>query len=228
MGQGVLVAGGTGALGGAVLEELLDAGWDVTATWVLERERDRVAGALGDRVNLVQADLFDPDAVASAVGAVDDLRAVVNLVGGYASGGKVHEVEPDELDRMLRLNLKPGFLLARAAMPRIADAGGGAYVGVSARAALRPFPGAAAYITAKAGVIAFVQALAVEYRDAGIRANAVLPNAIDTPANREQMPNADFSKWVPPAEIARVIRFLVSDDSKPTSGAAVPVYGPAV
>ena len=211
-----------------MLEALAEAGWDVTATWLVDRERDRVADALGDRVELVQADLFDPDAVAKAVDSVADLRAVVNLVGGYASGGKVHEVEPDELDRMLQLNLKPGFLLARAAMPRIAEAGGGAYVGVSARAALRPFPGAAAYITAKAGVIAFVQALAVEYRDAGIRANAVLPNAIDTPANREQMPNADFSKWVPPAEIARVIRFLVSDESAPTSGAAVPVYGRAV
>src|SRR3954452_22096844 len=228
MAPGVLVAGGTGALGGAVLEALLEGGWEVTATWVMERERDRVRDALGHRVQLVQADLFDPDAVAQAVDAVDDLRAVVNLVGGYASGGKVHEVEPEELDRMLQLNLKPGFLLARAAMPRMADAGGGAYVGVSARAALRPFPGAAAYITAKAGVIAFVQALAVEYRDAGIRANVVVPNAIDTPANREQMPNADFSKWVPPDEIARVIRFLVSDDSKPTSGAAVPVYGRAV
>src|SRR3954470_6455354 len=228
MGRGVLVAGGTGALGGAVLEALAEAGWDVTATWVVERERDRVTDALGDRVNLVQADLFDPDAVEAAVGAAGDLRAVVNLVGGYASGGKVHEVEPDELDRMLRLNLKPGFLLARAAMPRLVEGGGGAYVGVSARAAVRPFPGAAAYITAKAGVIAFVAALAVEYRDAGIRANAVLPNAIDTPANREQMPNADFSKWVPPDEIARVIRYLISDDSKPLSGAAVPVYGRAV
>src|SRR3954463_3629645 len=228
MGRGVLVAGGTGHLGGAVLEALLEGGWRVTATWVLERERDRVAAALGDRVQLVQADLFDPGAVSHAVDSVDDLGAVVNLVGGYASGGKVHEVEPDELDRMLQLNLKPGFLLARAAMPRLADGGGGAYVGVSARAALRPFPGAAAYITAKAGVIAFVKALAVEYRDAGVRANAVLPNAIDTPANREQMPNADFSKWVPPAEIAKVIRFLVSDDSKPMSGAAVPVYGRAV
>jgi NAD(P)-dependent dehydrogenase (short-subunit alcohol dehydrogenase family) len=228
MGRGVLVAGGTGALGGAVLEALLEGGWDVTATWVEDRERDRVEAALGDRVRLVQADLFDPDAVAQAVDAVEDLGAIVNLVGGYASGGKVHEVEPEELDRMLQLNLKPGFLLAGAAMPRLVEAGGGAYVGVSARAALRPFPGAAAYITAKAGVIAFVQALAVEYRDAGIRANAVLPNAIDTPANREQMPNADFSKWVPPAEIARVIRFLISDDSKPTSGAAVPVYGSAV
>jgi NAD(P)-dependent dehydrogenase (short-subunit alcohol dehydrogenase family) len=228
MASGVLVAGGTGALGGAVLEELAGSGWDVTATWVVERERDRVAEALGDRVQLVQADLFDPDAVARAVEAVDDLGAVVNCVGGYASGGKVHETEPDELDRLLRLNLKPGFLLARSAMPRLEEAGGGAYVGISARAAVRPFPGAAAYITAKAGVIAFVQALAVEYRDAGIRANAVLPNAIDTPANREGMPNADFSRWVQPAEIAKVIRFLVSDDSKPMSGAAVPVYGRAV
>jgi NAD(P)-dependent dehydrogenase (short-subunit alcohol dehydrogenase family) len=228
MGRGVLVAGGTGALGGAVLDELSAAGWEVTATWVVERERDRVAEALGDRVRLVQADLFEPEAVAAAVSAVDDLGAVVNLVGGYASGGKVHEAEPEELDRMLQLNLKPGFLLARAAMPRLVEAGGGAYVGVSARAAVRPFPGAAAYIMAKAGVIAFVQALAVEYKDDGVRANAVLPNAIDTPANREQMPNADFSRWVPPAEIARVIRFLVSDDSKPTSGAAVPVYGRAV
>jgi NAD(P)-dependent dehydrogenase (short-subunit alcohol dehydrogenase family) len=190
--------------------------------------RDRVRDALGDRVQLVQADLFEPDAVAAAVESVDDLGAVVNLVGGYASGGKVHESDPEDLDRMVQLNLKPGFLLARAAMPRLADAGGGAYVGVSARAALRPFSGAAAYITAKAGVLAFVQALAVEYKDAGVRANAVVPNAIDTPANREQMPNADFSRWVAPAEIARVIRFLVSDDSKPTSGAAVPVYGKAV
>lgn len=211
-----------------MLEALLEGGWDVTATWVEERGRDRVAGALGDRVQLVQADLFEPEAVQRAVESVDDLGAVVNLVGGYASGGKVHEADPDELDRMLRLNLKPGFLLARAAMPRLAEAGGGAYVGVSARAAVRPFPGAAAYITAKAGVIAFVQALAVEYRDAGIRANAVLPNAIDTPANRAQMPDADFSRWVAPDEIARVIRFLVSDDSKPTSGAAIPVYGRAV
>ena len=228
MGRGVLVAGGTGALGGAVLEALLEGGWEVTATWLEERERDRVAVALGDRVQLVQADLFEPDVVQRAVDSVGDLGAVVNLVGGYASGGKVHEADPDELDRMLRLNLKPGFLLARAAMPRLADAGGGAYVGVSARAAVRPFPGAAAYITAKAGVIAFVQALAVEYRDAGIRANAVLPNAIDTPANRAQMPDADFSRWVAPDDIARVIRFLVSDDSKPTSGAAVPVYGRAI
>jgi NAD(P)-dependent dehydrogenase (short-subunit alcohol dehydrogenase family) len=227
MARGVLVAGGTGALGGAVLSDLLDAGWDVTATWVEESERSRVEESLGDRVPLVQADLMDPDAVAAAVGAVPDLGAVVNLVGGFYTGSKVHETDPERFRFMLDVNLVPGFLLARAAMPLLVEAGGGAYVGVSSRAALRPFGGAAGYIVGKAGVIAFVQALAAEYRDAGVRANCVIPSVIDTPANRRDMPDADHAKWVAPEEIARVIRFLVSDDSKPTSGAAVPVYGRA-
>jgi NAD(P)-dependent dehydrogenase (short-subunit alcohol dehydrogenase family) len=227
MGRGVLVAGGTGALGAGVLEELVAHDYDVTATWVEERERERVEAAFGDRVKLVQADLFDAGAAAAAVAAVDDLGAVVNLVGGFSMGSKVHETDPEQFDSMLRLNLTPGFLLAHAAMPRLVEAGGGSYVGVSSRAALRPFAGAAGYIVGKAAVIAFVQALAADYRDAGVRANCVIPSTIDTPANRRDMPDADHSKWVPPAEIAKVIRFLVSDDSKPTSGAAVPVYGRA-
>src|SRR3954449_1299353 len=196
MARSVLVAGGTGALGGAVLDELLGAGYPVAATWVVDRERDRIEQRLGDRVQLVQADLMDAQQVQDAVDRVGDLGAVVNLVGGYSSGGRVHETDPEVFQKMLDLNLRPGFLLVRAAMPRLIEAGGGSYVGVSARAALRPFPGAVGYITAKAAVLAFVQALAVDYRDAGIRANAVVPNAIDTPRNREQMPNADFSKWV--------------------------------
>jgi NAD(P)-dependent dehydrogenase (short-subunit alcohol dehydrogenase family) len=225
----VLVAGGTGALGGAVLRELLDAGHPVTATWVVERERDRVSGELGDRdgLSLVQADLMDPDEVGEAVNGVSGLGAVVNLVGGFASGPLVHETDPDDWEKLLRLNLRPGFLLARAAVPRLVERGGGAYVGVSARPALRPFAGAAAYVTSKAAVLAFVQALDADYRKAGVRANAVLPSVIDTPANRGAEPDADYSKWVQPAEIAKVIRFLVSDDSGVTSGAGIPVYGKA-
>jgi NAD(P)-dependent dehydrogenase (short-subunit alcohol dehydrogenase family) len=110
-------------------------------------------------------------------------------------------------------------------MPRLAGSGGGAFVCVSARAALEPFAGAAGYITAKAGVLAFVRSLDAEYRPAGVRANAVLPSVIDTPANRESMPGSDWSKWVPPEQIARVIASLCSDDFAPTSGAAIPVYG---
>ena len=221
----VLVAGGTGALGAAVVSDLLDAGHAVTATWVAEHERERTVER--DGLTLRQADLLDPAAAAEAVASVEGLEAVVNLVGGFAMGPKVEATELEDFERMLRLNLVPAFNLARAAMPRLAEAGGGAFVCVSARAGLEPIAGATGYVTAKAGVLAFVRALDAEYRQAGVRANAVLPSVIDTPANRESMPKADPSKWVAPEEIARVIRFLISGDSKPVSGAAVPVYGRA-
>jgi NAD(P)-dependent dehydrogenase (short-subunit alcohol dehydrogenase family) len=224
--MGVLVAGGTGALGEAVLRELLGAGYAVATTWIVDAERERIESELSD-VALLRADLFDPGEASEAVAAIEDIQAVVNLVGGFAAGGKVHETELEDFERMLRLNLLPGFNLAHAAMPKLVERGGGAYVGVSARPALRPFPGAAGYITSKAAVLAFVQALDAEYRDAGVRCNAILPSVIDTPANRESQPDADWSKWVPPQQIAKVVRFLVSEESAPTSGAAVPVYGRA-
>ena len=223
----VLVAGGTGVLGQAVVRELVASGHAVTATWVVERERERAEEDLGDVATLVRADLMQPDGAAAAVEAVDDLEAVVDLVGGFSSGPKVHESEPDDFWRMIQLNLAPAFLLARAAMGRLVERGGGAFVCVSARAALRPFAGAAGYVTGKAALLAFVQALDAEYRDAGVRCNAVLPSVIDTPANRAGSPDADYSKWVPPAQIAKVIGFLVSEESAPTSGAGIPVYGRA-
>ena len=225
----VLVAGGTGGLGEAVLRTLLAAGRPVVATYRREAERERIEQQLdaGPRLQLVHADLLQADAAERAVATVDRLGAVVNLVGGYAGGRKVHEIDADEFDRMLALNLRPAFLLARATMPRLTGAGGGAFVAVSARAALQPFSGAAAYIAAKAAVLAFVRALDAEYRDAGVRCNAVLPSVIDTPANRRSQPDADHRRWVAPEEIARVVEFLVSDASSATSGAAIPVYGRA-
>jgi NAD(P)-dependent dehydrogenase (short-subunit alcohol dehydrogenase family) len=220
----VLVAGGTGFLGNAVVRELIGSGYDVAATWVVERERERLES---EPVELIEADLFDADQVEKAMAAVGELEAVVNLVGGFSDGPRVHETDPGEFEKMLRLNVMPGFLLARAAMPRMIERGGGAFVGVSARPALRPFAGAAGYISSKAAVLALVQALDAEYKNDGIRCNAILPSVIDTPANREAMPDADHAKWVPPEQIAKVVRFLVSEDSAPTSGAAVPVYGRA-
>ena len=184
-------------------------------------------GVVPDNATLVHADLLDTEATAEVVRAVDDLEAVVNLVGGFGMGPKVEEAELEDFERLWRLNLVPAFNLAKAAMPVLAGRGGGAFVCVSAKAALEPFPGATGYISAKAAVLAFVRALDAEYRDASVRANAILPSIIDTPANREAMPDSDWSKWVAPEQIARVIRFLVSDDSEVTSGAAVPVYGRA-
>jgi NAD(P)-dependent dehydrogenase (short-subunit alcohol dehydrogenase family) len=226
--MGVLVAGGTGALGSAVVRELLDAGYACTVTWIVDKELERARAEFGDQAAYVRADLIDPEGgTEEAVAAVDDLEAVVDLVGGFASGPLVHEMSWADFDGMLRLNLAPAFNLARAAMPRLLERGGGAFVAVSARPALRPFAGGASYSTAKAAVLAFVQALDADYRAKGIRANAILPSVIDTPANRRDQPDADHSKWVQPADIAKVVRHLVSDDGAVTSGGAIPVYGRA-
>jgi NAD(P)-dependent dehydrogenase (short-subunit alcohol dehydrogenase family) len=226
----VLVTGGTGALGGAVVDAFLDAGWRVVCTWLLPPERER----MGDRdgLELIEADLFHEEQVTAAVrqaAATDGapLRAVANLVGGYLAGPRVAETSLEEFEGQLRLNLRPTFLVTRAALPALVEAGGGGIVCMSARAAERPFGGAAAYASSKAAVRTFAQAVAVEYRDDGVRCNAVMPSVIDTPANRAAEPGADHSRWVQPAEIARVILFLCSDESAPVSGAAVPVYGRA-
>ena len=230
MEQSAIITGGTGGLGSAVVTRLLDDGWRVVVPWVVERELERVQQREG--LELVQADLFDPDAVASVVslaaGASDaPLRGVVNLVGGFAMGGRVHETPIEEFEKQFRLNLRPTYLVVSAAVPHLLGAGGGSIVCVGTRAALQPFSGAAGYIASKAAVIAFAQAVAAEYKNDGIRCNAILPSVIDTHANRESMPKADFDKWVKPAEIAGVIAHLLSDASGPTSGAAIPVYGRA-
>jgi NAD(P)-dependent dehydrogenase (short-subunit alcohol dehydrogenase family) len=226
----ILVTGGTGALGSAVVGAFLDAGWRAAVTWVDPKELERVTER--DGLVLIEADLFDEQAVERAVAeaAGDEaapLRAVANLVGGYAGGARVHETRPEDFERQLTLNLRPTFLVTRAAVPRLIDAGGGSVVCVSSRAAVQPFSGAAGYIVSKAAVIAFVKVIATEYRDDGVRCNAILPSVIDTPANRSAQPDADHARWVAPAEIAQVVRFLCSEESAPVSGAEVPVYGRA-
>lgn len=219
----VLITGAGGGLGGAVTEAFLAGGWRVVAP-----ERTGATGRLPAAVAAMQADLTDPDSVASVVREATarpeaPLRAVVNLVGGFAAGGRVHETPYADFEAMLTLNLRPTYLVTAAALPALIAAGGGAVVCVSARAAQHPFPGAAGYVTGKAAVLAFANAVAVEYADAGVRCNTVLPTVIDTPANRAAMPDADHSRWVPPARIAAVIRFFASAGSAPVTGAAIPI-----
>jgi NAD(P)-dependent dehydrogenase (short-subunit alcohol dehydrogenase family) len=230
MGRTAIVTGGTGGLGHAVTKAFLADGWRVVVPWVDEKELERLEPDA--RLALIQADLCDEGSVAEvvALAAGDDaapLRAVANLVGGFAQGGRIHETPVADFEDQFRLNLRPTYLVTAAAVPHLIDAGGGAIVCVSTRAVLRPFPGAAGYIASKAAVLAFVDAAAAEYRNDNVRVNAVLPSVIDTPANRAANPDGNFERWVQPEEIAAVIRFLCSDDAAATSGAHVPVYGKA-
>ncbi len=230
MGRSAIVTGGTGGLGGAVVRRLLDDGWRVVVPWIMEAELERVESREG--LELVQADLFAAPAVAEVVrtaiaSEAAPLLGLVNLVGGFAAGGRVHETPIEAFEQQFRLNLRATYLMTQATLVPMLDQGAGSIVCVGTRAAVQPFKGAAGYIASKSAVISFSQAVATEYRDDGIRCNAILPSVIDTPANRAAMPGADHTRWVAPEAIAAVIANLLSDESAPVSGAAIPVYGRA-
>ncbi len=219
MTSSVLITGAAGGLGGAVVAAFAETGWRVVAP--VRREGAEVAGA-----ETVVADLTDPAAVAAAleVAAGDagaPLRAVVTAAGGFA-GGAVAGTPVEDFEAQFRLNLRTAYVTIQAALPHLVAAGGGAIVCVGSRAGTHPFGGAAGYVTSKAALHALAEVVAREHRDDGIRCNTVVPGTIDTPANRE----AGMSGGVAPAEIARVIRFLCSDEAAATSGALVPVYPP--
>jgi len=225
-----LITGGTGGLRAAVTRVFLDGGWRVVVPLHDERERDRVG--THERLVLEPADLFDPAgaaAMATLAAGHDEapLRALVNLVGGFAMGERLHETPVEDFEDQLRLNLRPTYLACQAVLPHLQAAGGGAIVCVSSRSALRPFAGASGYVVSKAAVLALVDVLAEEYRRDAIRVNAILPSIVDTPANRSSMPDADHGRWVAPEQIASVVRFLCEDGSEAVSGAHVPVYGRA-
>ncbi|HYI19910.1 MAG TPA: SDR family NAD(P)-dependent oxidoreductase [Solirubrobacteraceae bacterium] len=219
MGRTVLITGAAGGLGGAVVAAFGEHGWRVVAP--VRRAGAEVAGA-----ETVVADLADPAAAAAAfdVAAGDaqaPLRAVVTAAGGFA-GGTVAGTPVEEFEAQFRLNLRTAYVTIQAALPHLAAAGGGAIVCVGSRAGTHPFGGAAGYVASKAALHALADVVAREHRDDGIRCNVVVPGTIDTPANRE----AGMKGGVPPAAIARVIRFLCSEDAAATSGAIVPVYPP--
>lgn len=228
----VLVAGGTGGLGRAVALAFLGDGAKVAVTDRGAAEFDalkRSAGEDASRLSGHSADVTDDTAVRALVEELvarhGRLDALVNAVGGYAGGAKLWEMDAKTLDQMLLLNLRSGYVLARAAVPVMLKQGHGAIVNVASRSALVHGPGESAYAASKAAAVALIDSLAADLKGTGVRANSILPSIIDTEANRKAMPRADFSKWPRPEEIARVVLFLCGDDAKLIHGAAVPVYG---
>lgn len=224
------ISGGAGNLGRAVTAAFLAAGWRISVALHHTDARDALDGlkaAHPGRVSTCFLDLTTERGADSAITQTVQwggrLDAVVHLMGAWHGGAKVGDTAVGVWDAMLAVNLTSAFLLARAATGRMPD--GGSFVFVSSRAAVEQRANNGAYAVSKAGLLVLAETIAEEYRGTGIRANAVLPGTIDTPANRRAMPDADASKWTPPDEIARVILFLASPESAPVNGAAVPVYG---
>jgi NAD(P)-dependent dehydrogenase (short-subunit alcohol dehydrogenase family) len=174
-------------------------------------------------------DVTDEAAVAKLMDGIVErhgrLDYLVNAVGGYSSGVKLWEMETNVFEQQVALNLRAGFVLARAAARVMVKQESGAIVNVASKAAIDHAAGASAYAASKAAAVAMIDSLAADLKGTGVRANSIMPSIIDTPANRKAMPKADFAKWPKPEEIARVILFLCSDEAKLIQGASVPVYG---
>jgi NAD(P)-dependent dehydrogenase (short-subunit alcohol dehydrogenase family) len=231
-GKVVLVAGGTGGLGRAVSLAFLNEGAELIVTYVVAEEfaeLKTMAGANSSRLTGRKVDVTDEAAVQRLIdGILGDhgrLDVLVNTIGGYVGGMKLWEAETGTLERMLALNLRSGFMLSRAAAKAMLPEGKGTIVNVAAKAAFDHETGLAAYAASKAAAVALMDSLAADLKGTGVRANSILPSIIDTQANRKAMPNADFSKWPKPEDIARVILFLSSNDAAVIHGAAIPVYG---
>jgi NAD(P)-dependent dehydrogenase (short-subunit alcohol dehydrogenase family) len=224
-GKHVVVTGGTGALGAAVVTALCAGGASCTVPYVHDAERERFGLRDDAQVKLVKvADLSDEADVARVYGGAE-LWASIHIAGGFAMG-EVAKTDKAALMAQLDTNLVSCFLCCRAAVNAMRTSGG-RIVNVAARPALewRSGAGMAAYTIAKTGVAALTVALAQEVAKDGILVNAVAPSIMDTPANRKTMPKADFDTWPKVEEVAATILFLASPDNKVTRGAVVPVYG---
>lgn len=232
--RNVLITGGTGILGSAVTKAYLAQGDTVAVTYLFEEEVERFKQynpELTEDVTFLFANVTEETEVqktiAEFISKFGALDVLVNIVGGFVGGIPTAELEEDRWDFMMNLNLKSVFLCCKAAIPHMTAQSYGKIINVSARAGLKGEAGLSAYCVSKGGVRTLTESLAAEVMDSGVNVNAIMPSIMDTPMNREAMPDEEHDRWVAPADVARVICFLTSDDATIINGAAIPVYGRA-
>lgn len=223
-GQVVLITGANGGLGAAVTRAFLEAGAQVAAA-------SRAGSVPEPGPFEIRADLTAPPEAARVVQAVrarfGRLDVLLHLVGGFEGGTPVAQTDDGVWNRMLDLNLNSAFYMARAALPGMIEAGGGRILAIGSRTAVEPVATLSAYGVSKAALVALIRTIALEVKGTRITANAVLPSVIDTAANRAANPAADFSRWVRPESIARLLLWLASEAAADVNGSVIPIYGGA-
>lgn len=232
MDKTVVITGGTGGLGKALVRRLLADDCRLVVTYLLPDEAKRFEEEFQvdeERILLTRVDVTNPEAVASLFKGVSErwgaIHGVCALVGGWAGGRDVEETDDVRLERMLDLNLRSAFYTVREAIPHLKEAGWGRIVLVGSRGAVDFPDGQAAFNISKAGVVALAKSAAAELAGTGVTANVIMPSVIDTPVTRKTMPYADYVDWPTPDEIAAVAHFVLGEDSGVINGAEVPVYG---
>ncbi|WP_137936965.1 SDR family NAD(P)-dependent oxidoreductase [Chitinivorax sp. B] len=222
----IAIHGGFGYLGSAIAKVALDAGARVA---LIGLTRGEPPAPQANLLSLPSIDLTDLVATSQALdkvaGHFGGLDGIINVAGGF----RWEKLEGGELatwDAMYQQNVRTAVTACKAALPHLKARGTGRIVNIGANAAVKGATGMGAYTAAKAGVARMTESLADELQGQGITVNAILPSIIDTPQNRADMPDADFSKWTAPESIAKVIMFLMSDDAHAVNGALIPVTGP--
>ena len=226
-GRTALLTGVTGGWGRAVLDRFAAEGWNVAVTY---REQTP-PGDLPDGVLAVRAELSDPDAALAAVVAAVDrfggVDALAHVAGGFAAAGPVDEQPIDVWRSQMTINLDTAYFMTRAVLPPMKAAGSGSIVYIGTSAMLSPFSGASGYIVSKVALGGLMRCVDVEVRTQGIRCNTVVVRIVDTPRNRAENPDADFSRWTTGDDLAQVVEWLCTDASAPLSGGLIPAYGRA-
>jgi len=226
-GRTIVVTGGFGALGGAVAEAAVRRGASVAALDFAASAPAGLTERLGPEALLIGGvDLSSPEAAEKAMAAVKArfgrIDALLNIAGGFR-WEMVEKGEAGTWDRLFAINLKTALNASRAALPYLLENGAGRIVNVGAQAANHATAGMGAYAASKAAVHRLTESLADELKLKGVTVNAVLPSIIDTPANRSDMPKAEFDRWVAPPDLAAVIMFLASDEARAVTGMSAPV-----
>lgn len=230
-GKVVLVTGAAGNLGAAVAQAFSAHGATLSLVDLNEEGLNKTRNSLGEDAvaGVFATNLIDPQAVSGTIAAIIErfgrIDVVANIAGGFTMGPMLHEVSDKDWNFMFDLNTRSVFNTCRATIPHLLTAGGGRIINVSARAAKQGKARMGPYCASKAAVITLTETLAEENKFNNINANCILPGTIDTPQNRADMPDADYSKWVSPTALADVVVFLASDASRAVTGAAIPVYG---
>ncbi len=225
----VIVTGGAGAVGREVVRWFNDRGAQVGVLDVNDAVLESAFPTVADSLYLVSCNLTQRDSCAEAVAKIQErfeqIDILCNVAGGFLMGDPVHETSNATWDFLFDLNARSILNMSAAVVPSMLAAGGGKVINVAARAALCGAALMGAYTASKAAVMRLTESMAQELRANNINVNCVLPSLIDTPRNRQDMPNADYSRWVTPAQIASVIGFLASPDAVAVHGAGIPVDG---
>lgn len=226
-----IVTGAAGNLGRAVAGAFATQGARIALVDLDARAIETVRSEMpaGSEAAVFVADLIAPESVTDMVERIEArfgrIDILANVAGGFVMGPPLHETDDRDWDFMFDLNARTVFNCCRAVLPRMLAAGGGKIINVSARAAAAGKGKMAPYCASKAAVVTLTESMAAEHNQNGINVNCILPGTIDTPQNRQAMPDQDHSRWVPTSALADVVLFLASDAARCVNGAALPVYG---